>query len=120
MTMRSQETGRPLASGAPAQTPPAYDTPEAVIDEIFGASATGEGCQPGGQAGVLVADLRDMGEALVLQFEARGEGSDRPQVGQPRDVVDMAEADRIITTWLKAHPGWSVERAGDGWITHSE
>jgi hypothetical protein len=115
MTMRSQH---PPAQEAAAR-PVAYDSPEVAIEEIFGPSVTGEGYEPGAQGGLLVADLRDVGEALVLQLEVRQDARP-PKAGRACNVIDMAEADRIINTWLKARPGWRVERAGDGWITHSE
>jgi hypothetical protein len=104
-----------------AKDPVTYDAPEPMVEEIFGASVTGEGYpEPAaGRTGNprLIADLCDVGETLELELRA----------GEPAEadlervtVTDVADADRRINQFLKTHPDWSVERTGDGWITHSE
>jgi hypothetical protein len=104
-----------------AKDPVAYDAPEPMVEEIFGASATGEGypepaAEPRGDQR-LIADLRDVGEALELELRA---GEPAEAALERVSVVDQAEADRRINLFLETHRGWRVDRTGDGWVTHPE
>ena len=97
----------------------AFDTPPAVIDEIFG-SNTEEG--DAGERAEAVAELVDLGDHLRLTLKDLRAPHDEDVDGSmvTRSVADTAEADREITIFLREHPGLDVLRTGDGWVTHSE
>ncbi len=97
----------------------AFDTPPAVIEEIFG-SSTDEG-NADERIGAL-AELMDCGDHLRLTLTDPRTPHDDVADGSlvTRSVADTAEADREITIFLRERPGVDVQRTGDGWVTHSE
>jgi hypothetical protein len=97
----------------------AFDTPPAVINEIFG-SSTDEG-DADERIGAL-AELVDCGDHLRLTLTDPRTPPDEVADGSlvSRTVADIAEADREITIFLGERPGVDVLRTGDGWVTHSE